>query len=111
MPSLSPRSKASRIKTLENQAARLRNQLKAASAEYRSKREEGLLRRKQTLLNQLKRANSNVRRARSAAAKKRAATVALNMAIQNELKRFAKNNVGVLGVQYRGGPPMRPRRA
>lgn len=112
MPSLSPT--AARIKTLENQAARLRNQYKAANANYIKTREAGLLRRKQSLINQLKRANSNVRRARSAAAKKRAATAALNRAIQGELKKFANNRVGVLGVQVgsprrKMGTPMRRR--
>ena len=105
MPSLSPRSKASRIKTLENQAARLRNELKAANARYIATREAGLLRRKEALLNQLKRANSNVRRARSAAAKKRATTAAatrrLNAAINKHLVNLTKQGYQVKGVQMR----------
>jgi len=110
MPSLSPRSKEARIKTLENQAARLRNQVKALSVEYRTKREATLLNKRQKLLLNLKRANSNVRRARSAAAKKRAATAAatrrLNAAINQQLVNLTKQGYQVKGVQMRG-PPMR----
>jgi hypothetical protein len=117
MPSLSPRS---RIKTLENQAARLRNQYKAANANYIRTREAALLRRKAELLKNLKNANNRVRRARSAAAKKRAATATaaavtrkLNTAINQHLKNFAKQGIVVDKVTVRSplrGPPMRPRR-
>lgn len=115
MPSLSPRSIAARIKTLENQAARLRNEYKAANANYIRTREAALLRKKEALLKNLKNANNRIRRARSAAAKKRAATVALNNAIKRQVANLTKLGYGVERVtvgspRRKMGPPMRPRR-